>query len=1003
MADQYLVFPGTDEPSTSRQHGTVVVPQLTNRSGKLLQILNSIPDVESDEESDGEEVSSLAPGQRSGSSSHPPKTSSHSKMTDVLTNLDQLSFSLERLIVQKLEEIDVREAEINGELMEIQKLIEVDKVSYNKNSVSCFGMPYFKTLDLQPFPVNEDYRLKLENDEFIYHDLPTTTFWSTNEILMLENAVGKEIKNGTIKRSYDSSEDPWMRRKDRIKASNSSDKAPFVEILEHEDEDFDWNKIATINFRDRHSAEECKRMWRLYAKPSILKRPWSKEEDNKLKKAAEKNNYQDWDEIAKELDTGRSGYQCFMQYKRRLAPINKLGKWTEEEDKLLTDIIEQCRIGSYIPWTKVLYYFEHRSLRQLFNRWKYSLNPQLKKGHFTRSEDFGLCVGVSLYGKNFKKIASILGNRSAAQIRERYKAKMNDSRSGSWTIEEDQQLIELFNKYGDKKWSQISKHLSRDRTQCRLRYKRLKNKYNFNLDIIKRNVKYRPLHTYEKQWFKQYFANGKDENTLKAVSKNLSLIKKRGRKGKSGTLMENQLVDYFSESYSESHKNSFKNLTVVDETKLEGAAEVIVQLLKLFKANLCFPKNISENFIRARDSNQVVNSSMLKLMMLVAKSYNAEGGATSYNNFSVDADNDFAVTELDPLKETKIDYDPSKFAHLSINLERSFQTSYNQASMSSLLYGDTGEFYVEPKPVVTENNDPIAVPAESSGFNLQQLHSRSNFSNEASHPSVSEEKAKVETQLDYLIPPCASSMVSLRTYMLARRKLWKMIGKQEFRERSKLPMHNLPNKLSPLEAHNLAISRFSSLLFWPMFLSAHRPSKFGIKNLAEESVVIANDKSSLGSGEDSDADAEDFYVKTFEPPAPPKRIPKKNTVLYRKKLKLDKKAEKLKANAHLQKNCDSVKPPELIGCDSSLNIEQNLAAKVSPGNSNLQTSSKDSETKTKNDAAVRCTTMKTGTKRKNFSSVGTRRSQRLKQPKVDEEIIADPEVKEEQVETVDLT
>lgn len=65
------------------------------------------------------------------------------------------------------------------------------------------------------------------------------------------------------------------------------------------------------------------------------------------------SRHQDWDEIAKELGTNRSGYQCFIVYQNKLNTSLRRNTWEAEEDKKLLQIVEECRIGEYIPWGKV--------------------------------------------------------------------------------------------------------------------------------------------------------------------------------------------------------------------------------------------------------------------------------------------------------------------------------------------------------------------------------------------------------------------------------------------------------------------------------------------------------------------------------------------------------------------------------------------------------------------------------------------------------------------------
>ena len=56
---------------------------------------------------------------------------------------------------------------------------------------------------------------------------------------------------------------------------------------------------------------------------------------------------------ARVLSTGRTAYQCMIRYQQNLNPKLLKNKWTPEEDALLVAMIDQCRVGEYIPWTQV--------------------------------------------------------------------------------------------------------------------------------------------------------------------------------------------------------------------------------------------------------------------------------------------------------------------------------------------------------------------------------------------------------------------------------------------------------------------------------------------------------------------------------------------------------------------------------------------------------------------------------------------------------------------------
>ncbi|XP_027010595.1 v-myb avian myeloblastosis viral oncogene homolog-like 2b isoform X2 [Tachysurus fulvidraco] len=95
------------------------------------------------------------------------------------------------------------------------------------------------------------------------------------------------------------------------------------------------------------------------------------------------------------------------------------------------------------------------------------------KVKWTQDEDDNLRALVQNLGtSDWKCIASLLPNRSEHQCQHRwYKVLDPDLVKGPWTREEDEKVIELVNKYGNKQWAVVAKHLKgRLGKQCRERW-----------------------------------------------------------------------------------------------------------------------------------------------------------------------------------------------------------------------------------------------------------------------------------------------------------------------------------------------------------------------------------------------------------------------------------------------------------------------------------------------------------------------------------------------------
>ncbi|XP_070934722.1 snRNA-activating protein complex subunit 4 isoform X4 [Macaca nemestrina] len=170
---------------------------------------------------------------------------------------------------------------------------------------------------------------------------------------------------------------------------------------------------------------------------------------------------------------GRSAFQCLQKFQQRNKAL-KRKEWTEEEDRMLTQLVQEMRVGSHIPYRRIVYYMEGRDSMQLIYRWTKSLDPGLKKGNWAPEEDAKLLQAVAKYGEqDWFKIREEVPGRSDAQCRDRYLRRLHFSlKKGRWNLKEEEQLIELIGKYGVGHWAKIASELPhRSGSQCLSKWK----------------------------------------------------------------------------------------------------------------------------------------------------------------------------------------------------------------------------------------------------------------------------------------------------------------------------------------------------------------------------------------------------------------------------------------------------------------------------------------------------------------------------------------------------
>ena len=178
--------------------------------------------------------------------------------------------------------------------------------------------------------------------------------------------------------------------------------------------------------------------------------------------------------------------------------VARSSTWTPEEDEMLTQLVQNSTSYS---WSVLASYFPNKTAPQLAGRWEKVINPQLVKGSWTREEDEQIIRYVQTHGdKDWAKLALILKGRTGKQCRERFKNHLDTSvKHTSWTPEEDNMLIDLHNKYGNA-WTKISSFFEGRTDNC------IKNRWNSTI-----------------------------KKRLERIQKGEPLVMKRGRKPKANT------------------------------------------------------------------------------------------------------------------------------------------------------------------------------------------------------------------------------------------------------------------------------------------------------------------------------------------------------------------------------------------------------------------------------------------------------------------------------------
>ncbi|KAI9375906.1 hypothetical protein BJX61DRAFT_539361 [Aspergillus egyptiacus] len=152
------------------------------------------------------------------------------------------------------------------------------------------------------------------------------------------------------------------------------------------------------------------------------RRWWTHEEDLILQEevknqAAElgSKHARNWSAIAERLP-GRSNKDCRKRW-TKISLSSRKGTWSGAEDHLLRKAV--ARLG--FRWTKVAEMVGSRHPDQCAKRWRYSLDPNVKRSPWTPDEDEALVGAVQRIGRDWKEIGrQLFATRSTTDIKNRY-------------------------------------------------------------------------------------------------------------------------------------------------------------------------------------------------------------------------------------------------------------------------------------------------------------------------------------------------------------------------------------------------------------------------------------------------------------------------------------------------------------------------------------------------------------------------------------------------------
>uniref|UniRef100_A0A6G1SDF7 snRNA-activating protein complex subunit 4 n=1 Tax=Aceria tosichella TaxID=561515 RepID=A0A6G1SDF7_9ACAR len=365
---------------------------------------------------------------------------------------------------------------------------------YSSNSFATFRAPYIRDFRNFSAPTSEDTKQiqQLTGIDDI-DQLIQSKSWTRESKQQLEEAVLEHYAKlhiiKLIKQKNELLESPTKQNDEDVSQKLQlieqqleqvkARKEPRIFVPENRlDTQIDWCAISA-KVTSQHDAQDCRLMWSNQLHWSVNSDSvWTKDEDICLINAVAKHGKNDWDIVARELNSGRLAWQCCARYNQEYAfvrlPLDK-----DEGDKI-TEVINLCRIGNYVPWNQVMYFIQYHSLQQVKWQWQKYCSEQRDTSNWTHQEDYILLRSVRKYGeRDWLRIAECLPGRTNKSCRERYIMRLKSATRavGGWRKFEDTRLTSLVERFGTN-WSLISSYLpERNCHQLRNRFELLKHEF----------------------------------------------------------------------------------------------------------------------------------------------------------------------------------------------------------------------------------------------------------------------------------------------------------------------------------------------------------------------------------------------------------------------------------------------------------------------------------------------------------------------------------------------